>query len=61
MEFKTGKAIARRLGITRKTVGRYVSRLMHRVGARNRSELLVRVLQIHQCIRAGGVADTIRL
>ncbi len=53
MGFKTDRAIAHVLGIAPKTVGRYVSRLMHRVGARSRAELLVRVLQIHLNLRGG--------
>ncbi len=54
MEFHTDKAIARRLGLASKTAGRYVSRLMHRVGARSRAELVARVLQIQQSHRREG-------
>ncbi len=48
MEFKTDKALARRLGLSSKSAGRYVSRLMHRVGARSRAELVACIVPIGQ-------------
>lgn len=54
MQFKTDRAIARRLGLARNTVSGYVRRLRGRVGAVNRTELAVRIVEIYHRILPGG-------